>query len=79
MQNCSVFCSSISMTVGIWGCNNLYLYFSLCTVHGFANAVYDVEEGEILDTTFELNVKGTTSLALVIWGNITSERGTASG
>ena len=54
-------------------------FVSLGTVHGFANASYAVEEGEILDTTFELNVKGTTSLALVILGTITSERGTASG
>ena len=36
-------------------------------------------EGERLDTRFEPNVKGTTSLsALPIFGTITSERGTAS-
>ena len=50
----------------------------LCTVHGFASIFYDVEEGEILDTTFGLNVKGITSLPLVILGTITLEAGTAS-
>ena len=53
-------------------------FYSLCTVHGFASASYDVEEGERLDTTFGLNVKGTTSLPLVILGIITLETGTAS-
>ena len=57
-----------------------YLCFCVHTVHGFANASYDVEEGGVLDTTFELNVKRTTSLPLVLMGNITSESetGTAS-
>ena len=53
-------------------------YYSVCTVHGFASTSYDVEEGERLDTTFGLNVKGTTSLPLVILGTITLEPGTTS-
>ena len=55
-----------------------YLCFCVHTVHGFANASYDVEEGGVLDTLFELNVTGTTSLPLVLMGNVTSEMGTAS-
>ena len=50
----------------------------MCTVHGFASTSYDVEEGERLDTTFGLNVKGTTSLPLVILGTITLEPDTTS-
>ena len=53
-------------------------YHSVCTVHGFASTSYGVEEGERLDTKFGLNVKGTTSLPLVILGTITLEAGTAS-
>ena len=68
------------------GPTHVYIYLpnycdvptSLFTVHGFANASYDVKEGGFLNTTFKLNVKGTTSLALVILGTITSEAGTAS-
>ena len=48
------------------------------TVHGFASAVYNVEEGKGLDTVFELNVKGTTVLPLAVLGTITSEKGSAS-
>ena len=51
------------------------------TVHGFAEAVYNVLEEESLDTTFELNVKGMTSIPndLVISGIITAmPGGTAS-
>ena len=49
------------------------------TVHGFANASYNVVESELLDTTFQLNVKGTTNVqSLPILGNITSEESTAS-
>ena len=49
------------------------------TVHGFTNASYDVMEGGILQTTFQLNVKGNTLLqTLPILGTITSEQGTAS-
>ena len=52
--------------------------FSLHTVHGFANASYDVAEEERLHTTFSLNVKGETKLPLMISGTIVSEAGTAS-
>ena len=61
---------------------NCYLFtlrFSMCTVHGFTNATYDVSEGEMLGTTFGLNVKGNSSLPeLLIYGTITSEMGSAS-
>ena len=52
----------------------------ILTVHGFAQASYDVVEGERLDTTFELNVKGTTTFPdiFTILGGIISESGTAS-
>ena len=32
-----------------------------CAVHGFAQAAYDVGEGDRLDTDFRLNVKGMTA------------------
>ena len=49
-------------------------------VHGFRQSVYDVEEGNRLDTEFALNVVGTTQLpALDISGTITAEaHGTSS-
>ena len=49
-------------------------------VHGFRQSVYDVEEGNRLDTQFALNVVGTTQLpALDISGTITAEaHGTSS-
>ena len=50
----------------------------LLTVHGFARAYYDVIEEDKLETTFGLNVKGETSLPLIISGVITLEAGTAS-
>ena len=47
------------------------------TVHGFAQAVYNVMEENILNTRFELNVKGTTNFPglLFIQGTITSVAG----
>ena len=54
----------------------MYSFHLVFTVHGFANASYDVEEGERLDTVFQLNVKGTTNLPnLMLSGNITSVPG----
>ena len=49
-------------------------------VHGFAQAVYDVDEDDRLDTDFRLNVKGTTAFpGLNIRGTVTAEAaGTAS-
>ena len=48
----------------------------VCTVHGFSNAFYDVEEGERLDVVFKVNVKGTTGFSsLLLAGNITSAAG----
>ena len=54
---------------------------SVCsTVHGFPQAVYNVNEDDILVTNFSLNVVGTTPLlGLVVSGTITAEAaGTAS-
>ena len=44
------------------------------SVHGFAQAAYDVVEDQRLDTTFQLNVKGTTQFGggLVVTGVITA-------
>ena len=55
--------------------NNLYY-----VVHGFADTIYDVVEGNILQTLFQLNVKGETlSDRLNISGTITAvATGTAS-
>ena len=51
-------------------------FHPVCTVHGFANAFYDVEEGERLDIVFKVNVKGTTGFSsLLLAGNITSAAG----
>ena len=50
-------------------------------VHGFRQEVYVVEENDILDTEFALNVVGTTQFptGLVVTGTITAEAaGTAS-
>ena len=60
-----------------------YSEATLCNiflVHGFRQSVYDVEEGNRLDTEFTLNVVGTTQLrALDISGTITAEaHGTSS-
>ena len=47
------------------------------TVHGFAEAVYTVMEEEILNTRFQLNVKGMTNFPGLInfQGAITSMEG----
>ena len=52
----------------------------LLAVHGFAQAVYDVDEDDRLDTDFRLNVKGMTAFpGLNIRGTVTAEAaGTAS-
>ena len=53
-----------------------------CTVHGFENVLYEVEEEgqDREDTKFKLNVKGTTSFTdLALIGHITSESGPNTG
>ena len=53
-----------------------------CTVHGFENILYEVEEEgqDRVDTTFKLNVKGTTNFGgLALIGRITSEAGPGTG
>ena len=50
----------------------------LCVVHGFAKAFDNVTEGDSLNTTFSLNVKGTTRLQSVnVTGMVTSQSDTA--
>ena len=53
------------------------LYYALYIVHGFVQAVYDLNEEEILDTRVQLNVKGMTKFPalLTIQGTITSVAG----
>ena len=55
------------------------MYIHAHTVHGFAQASYEVEEGRRLDTTFGLNIKGTSTFpnGFAILGDIVSEPGTA--
>ena len=49
-------------------------------VHGFAQAEYDVDEDDRLDTDFRLNVKGMTAFpGLNIRGTITAEAAGTSG
>ncbi|CAI8022404.1 hypothetical protein GBAR_LOCUS13163 [Geodia barretti] len=48
---------------------------NLCIVHEFAQAAYDLDEDERLDTMFQLNVKGMTQFsggALLVTGLITA-------
>lgn len=53
--------------------------FSLHEVHGFQNVTYTVNEGEILNTVFGLNVKGTTRFPrLALTGMVTAAPHTAS-
>ena len=49
----------------------------LCAVHGFANTFDNVTEGDILDITFSLNVKGTTRHLRSVTGMIISQSDTA--
>ena len=58
----------------------LHKHAKFLVVHGFCQPIYDVEEGNQLDTEFALNVVGTTQFTtLVVSGTITSEaNGTTS-
>ena len=53
----------------------MYTLSHVCvhTVHGFTRVSYNVDEGESLETIFELNVKGETKEMLSMLGNITAE------
>ena len=53
-------------------------FVSLCIVHGFEKASYNVIEDTNLRTTFSLNVKGTTTLLGAVTGEITSVAGGTS-
>lgn len=50
--------------------------FNYTPVHGFERAVYNIDEDSRLDTEFRINVKGHTTLPLLLNGTITV---TASG
>ena len=69
---CNLCIGMLHIAVAFW--------FEKCAVHGFAQAAYDVDEDDRLDTEFRLNVKGMTAFpGLVIRGTITAEAaGTAS-
>lgn len=56
-------------------------HVSYAVVHGFLREVYDVVEGERLDTRFQLNVKGMTRFGSVlnVGGNITVVEGDRAG
>ena len=55
---------------------NIPFLYIIAAVHGFANATYDVVEGERLDTFFQLNVKGMTAFpSLIIQGTVTTVAG----
>ena len=65
----------------VCGIQQLPLCLTNRVVHGFAQAVYDVDEDDRLDTEFRLNVKGMTAFSglINIRGTITAEAaGTAS-
>ena len=54
-------------------------FISLCAVHGFASASYDVIEDTNLAITFFLNVKGNTTFQFPdLFGRITSQAGGTS-
>ena len=57
---------------------SLTIFLSLCAVHGFASASYEVTEDANLATTFSLNVKGQTTLLGAVTGEITSRAGGTS-
>ena len=74
----------------LWPYCVLLILTSSCTVHGFENARYCMREREDeeealgqdrVDTTFKLNVKGTTNFGstLTLSGAITSEAGPDTG
>ena len=56
----------------------LSLLLSLCAVHGFLNASYEVNEDNKLATRFSLDVKGETTLLGAVTGVITSQAGGTS-
>ena len=52
----------------------LYKLGKFLVVHGFRQPIYNVKEGNRLDTEFALNVVGATQFTtLVVSGTITSE------
>ena len=51
------------------------LLLSLCAVHGFDKASYNVIEGSNSETKFSLNVKGETTLLGAVTGEINSQAG----
>ena len=55
-----------------------YSIFIFIAVHGFLQSEYSIEEGEVLKTTFQLDVKGVSQLngSIDISGIITAEAAT---
>ena len=53
---------------------SLYIIIAVvCLVHGFANASYEVTEGETLYTTFHKEIKGISNFqSLVVYGTISA-------
>ena len=62
------------------GGDNIIIILLYPAVHGFIRVAHSVSEGDRLDTSFQLNVKGTTQFGgLVVAGLITATAdGTAS-
>ena len=58
----------------------MYIHNSLFhVVHGFSNVSYTVTEGEELDVTFQINVKGTSRFYLLSFnGNLLTRNDSAS-
>lgn len=51
--------------------------FPPLTVHGFPRLLYNVTEGQRLETTFGINVKGVTPFPTLLSGSISSLADTA--
>lgn len=58
--------------------SDLFLVTHINAVHGFPVVSYNVSEGNTLDTTFGLNMKGRTRFpSLLLAGYVTAEADTA--
>ena len=75
LGNCEIN-QCIGKTYNVWS----HYYVSCFVVHGFENATYDLDESSILQTFFQLNVKGETNIGgLIMAGRIAAvPGGTAS-
>ena len=74
-------CIGVLLSFSLYNYHSLTTFCSLFSVHGFTRARYQVVEGERVDVSFQLNVKGTSQFesSLNIRGEVTaSADGTAS-